>query len=299
MTNRRHPFTRCALLALALTACEDRCPDGSTPVEGRRTMCDEETRMCTTETVDVCPCDPGAMICEGSTGECDPISGVGEWLSQTPTEDLHEVDGRFTGDEWAETTRLEGLFTDVYMDYRGGRLYFLNDWRANDEGITPDCFNYFQIRFGEDWLDLRVYGDGHVEVTKNDRPVEIAASGAYGFGPSPTQAEPHTIYEFSLELEASQIDVCCFDPLTESTCDELAHEPAVMSLRVEGDAVRVRRGIVPGTVPRLPEGAACGNGEGICEDGLTCEDAVCVRRGGPPPSPDGGTRDAGPPDPPD
>lgn len=256
----------------AVGACD--CPDKRT-VTYTSTTCDEATRMCTTEDVteDLCPCPEeiahlcqyqGRPTCSGS------ISGVGEWVANQPTEDRHVIDGRFTGSEWDGTTRLEGLFTDVYMDYRNGRLYFLNDWRANDEGIRPDCFNYFQIRMGLEWIDLKVYGDGHVVVTRDGVDVSENAQGAYGFEPSPRRPDPHTIYEFSLAAEAGLIDVCCFDPLTESSCDELAHEPMVVSIDATGSAPRVQRNVPEGSVPRLDEDAPCGDGQGICKDGLSC-----------------------------
>lgn len=292
------------LLAALSSACtEETCPDGTAPRESSRLVCDDETRQCVTETTRSCPCVPGlATDCQADdSGRCDPTRGAGLWEAQPRSDAPVTVDGRFTGDEWAGAVRLEGLFTDVYVDYRDGRLYFLNDWRANSEGIRRDCFNYFQVRIGEEWIDLRVYGDGRVEATRDGAPAPLSASGAYGFGRSPGNPEPHTIYEFSLAVRGGQFDVCCFDPLTRASCDELAHEPAVISLSRYGSELRVRRSIVPGTVQRLAEGEACGAGEGICEDGLTCEARVCARRPAPRPDagwPDAGVGDAGPPDPP-
>ena len=254
--------------------------------------------------------DEGIVFLDGIAGSDDQRLWARDLATRTegtvavrsgPGDAPVTVDGRFTGDEWAGAVRLEGLFTDVYVDYRDGRLYFLNDWRANSEGIRRDCFNYFQVRIGEEWIDLRVYGDGRVEATRDGAPAPLSASGAYGFGRSPGNPEPHTIYEFSLAVRGGQFDVCCFDPLTRASCDELAHEPAVISLSRQGSELRVRRSIVPGTVQRLAEGEACGAGEGICEDGLTCEARVCARRPAPRPDagwPDAGVGDAGPPDPP-
>lgn len=291
-----------ASAVLALTAC-DSCPEGHERRRWEAIECDEATRSCEMREVEGCACVSADCNCQASedcNGCAGGLSGADEWVQQTPSENLHVVDGAFTGAEWEDTTRLEGLFTDVYMDYRDGRLYFLNDWRANGEGIRPTCFNYFQIQLGDSFLDLRVYGSGEVEVTRDGVPQPHRAEGAYGFGPSPENAEPHTIYEFSLEIEATQIDVCCFDPLTESSCEDLAHEPVVVSLRVRGGAPEVRRAVPAGSVTRLGRGEACGDGQGVCEDGLHCERdgerRVCLGPG-PVPEPDAGPRpDSGPPE---
>lgn len=279
------PHHRLATAFAFLAACT--CPDGRSPITYDSYTCDEVARTCTSEQVTVCPCSrPRCPLLPRS--ECRGITGVAEWVAQRPTENRHVIDGAFTGSEWEGATRLAGLFTDVYMDYRDGRLYFLNDWRSNDEGIRPDCFNYFQIRVAQDWIDLRVYGDGHVEVRRNDTEVDLLALGAYGLGPSPTWPVPHTIYELSLAIEAEQIDVCCFDPLTESTCDVLAREPTVVSLRRSGSGIQVTRQ-VEADVRRLSAGERCGDGQGVCADSLHCvhrsEGARCAS-----------TPDAGPPD---
>lgn len=279
-------------LLVVLGGCD--CPNPIT-VTNVITSCDERTRTCTTsdETLTYCPCE-GAE-CGGDPhfvheNPCEPLSGLGEWVENEPSPNLHVIDGAFTGQEWQSTTRLEGLFTDVYLDYREGRLYFLNDWRSNDEGIRPDCFNLFKIRVGEDWIDLRVYGSGEVAVTRNGFDISDNVTGAYGFGPSPEQAIPHTIWEFSLRVEPTQIDICCFDPLTESSCEELAHEPMIVSIDASGSGPRIRRSVPEGSVTRLEEGAACGAREGICEDGLTCMavdtgGSRCASPAAPPPLP--------------
>jgi len=288
------------LLMIAATACTKRdvCPDGAEPRTYDYLLCDEVTRTCETRTETTCPCRGDACVFAPT---CRGITGVAEWLDQTPSAVTHVVDGAFTGEEWTGATKLQGMFTDVYMDYREGRLYFLNDWRANSEGARPTCFNYFQIRVGTDYLDLRVFGDGHVEVTRNRVPVEIANEGAYGFGPSATWSVPHTIFEFSLALEASQIDVCCFDPVTESQCEQLTHEPVVMSVRASASGVQVARE-VPADTPRRAVGGSCNAGEGVCVDGARCEPSaagptcveVVVPDGGV--SPDAGVADSGPVD---
>jgi hypothetical protein len=260
-------------------------------------VCDDRTRECATTTVESCECDPQVGSCppgHATPAVCLPaLSGTGDWEAQATSSVPHVVDGAFTGTEWDHATTLEGLFTDVYMDYRDGRLYFLNDWRANQEGIRSDCFNYFQVRIGGEWIDLRVYGDGQVQVRRGDMPVAIGADGAYGFGPSPDQAEPHTIYEFSLAVDVPDIVVCCIDPLVESSCERLTREPMAVSLRVSGGAMQVRRQVAAGWVARLGTGARCGSQEGICEDGLHCDEDshVCTSPTSPPV--DAGAADGG------
>ncbi len=70
----------------------------------------------------------------------------------------------------------------------------------------------------------------------------------------------------------------------------LAHEPMVLSMRSDGSGgVQVRRQ-VPDDVVRLRVGDACGDGQGICEDGLRCRGRVCV---GTSATPDAGLPDAG------
>jgi hypothetical protein len=285
---------------LALSGCTTRCPTGSVPSTSRHMVCDDRTRECTEVIEEHCACDPSVRSCPHV--ETDPVvvclpalSGAGDWVTQEMSDAPHVVDGQFTGDEWQGASKLEGLFTDVYMDYRDGRLYFLNDWRANDEGIRDDCFNYFQVRIGEEWIDLRVFGNGEVTVRRDDVPVAISADGAYGLGVSPGHPTPHTIYEFSLEVDVPEIVVCCLDPLVESSCEALTQEPMAVSIRMSGGTRQVRRQIVAGSVPRLGAEAACGSQEGICADGLSCDGArhVCVLPTRPPT--DAGDLDGGAP----
>ena len=291
------------LIVGTLTSCEPkRLPDcGLQTATSNLLLCDEVERICHWEerTVrydscqpDFCEANPGLCWWGGDGSDCraalgNSITGVEEWVLQTPLPNTHVVDGAFTENEWASTTEMQGLFTDVYMDYRDGRLYFLNDWRANEEGIRSDCFNFFGIRVADDFIDLKVFGDGHVEVERRTLtgeriPIDLQADGAYGFGPSPTNPTPHTIYEFSLEIEAELIDVCCFDPISESQCEELAAEPMAVSLRTIGNSIQTRRSLAPGSVERPGPGEPCGSGQGICEDGLRCEGAegsrVCSAR---------------------
>lgn len=284
-----------AAIVAPLAGCDEDCPNGSSPVVERYLSCDELTGNCREHEQIICPCLPG-ISCLPSTGaaSCDATSGAGEWIDQAvSTETAHVIDGAFTGDEWADVEPQQGLFTDVYIEYRAGRLYFLNDWRANDDGIRPECFNFFSFKVGGDRLELRVFGNGDVVVSRRGVEIEHDAEGAYGFGPSPVEPSPHTIYEFSIPLPTGEeINICCFDPVTFASCDVLRKEPMVISLRAS-DGVQVRRSVPIGSTLRLSRGAACGAGQGICEDGLTCArvgDAQQCEGASPP---DAGVGDAG------
>ncbi len=291
-----------ALLALALLGCE-QCPGGLAPITTQLVVCDERTGRCEERESTGCPCpDELRSSCyfpSIDVPQCRPVSGSAWTRQALSLANEHVIDGAFTGDEWEGATRVEGLFTDVYVDFRGGRLYFLNDWRANVHGIGPACCNYFVLGVGEEQLELRVYGNGEVEVRRDGVVIEHDAEGAYGFGPSPRVAEPHTIYEFSIALEGDEVHVCCFDPLTLSSCSVLAREPMMVSVRTpNGGGVEVRRSVPDGSTRRLRRRDPCGRREGICEDGLTCEPVAdgweCT---GGEPEPDAGVPDfdAGPP----
>jgi hypothetical protein len=176
------------------------------------------------------------------------------------------IDGRFTGDEWARAIRLEGLLTDVYLDYQAPYLFMLNDWRVNREGIRPACYNEFRLTIGCDSVDLKVYGDGHAEVTG---ATEVA--GGYSVSYSPAWPIPHTIWEFQLAVNVGDIEVDCLDPVTLSTCEELTQEPVrfLATPSATGRGLSVAR-LVPASVPLLPQGASCGTGAGVCATGLSC-----------------------------
>ncbi len=296
---RRSALAGIVVGAIALAACTNRCPRGETLTSYTETTCDDRTRQCVETTYEQCACDPHVARCpsiDAAPVRCRPaLSGTGAWEAQAASDVPHVVDGRFSGGEWDDATRLEGLFTDVYMDYQGGRLYFLNDWRANQQGIRDDCSNYFQVRIGADWIDLRVFGDGRVEVRRDEVPVPIRAEGAYAFAPSPDYPQPHTIYEFSLVVDVPDVVICCLDPLLEASCQQLTEEPMAVSLRVSGGATQVRRQIVAGSVSRLGADAACGSQQGICADGLACDDARHVCAVPTRPRIDGGDVDASPP----
>lgn len=203
--------------------------------------------------------------CEAPVCSATPSGGrFSGWVGQSIT-GTHTIDGAFDPVEWNGAARLEGVLTDVYLDYRDGYLYVLNDWRAGVGDIRPECFNRFDVTVGSTDVEIRVYGDNHIEVDGLERD----GNGAYGFGPSPTWAASHTIYEFRLAVPDGPIAICCLDPTTGSTCGDLTAEPVHFSLDVVGGSVRVARGI-PTAVRALGESAACGHGEGVCGRGLAC-----------------------------
>jgi len=197
---------------------------------------------------------------------------------QAPAAAGHVIDGQFTGSEWDNAVRLEGVLTDVFVDYADGVLYFLNDWRANVQGIRPDCFNEFHLAVAGQLLTLKVHGDGRVTVDG----ASVEAQGAYGFGPSPLWEAPHTIFEFSVSVPEGPVAVCCMDPTTMSTCDQLVEEGVLFAIEA-GSTVKVGR-VVGESVTILAEGASCGAGQGVCAFGFTCTPqagggATCVGAG--------------------
>jgi hypothetical protein len=194
-----------------------------------------------------------------------PTTGTAAPFSQPASSVAHVIDGRFTGQEWANAIRLEGLFTDVYLDYRAPYLYMLNDWRANAQGIRPDCYNQFDLNVGGDRVDVKVYGDDHVDVTG---ATEVA--GAYSLSPSPLWTTPHTIWEFKLAVKSDQIDICCYDPVTSASCDQLSQEPSIFSIQTNGGGGLLVTRTTPASTSVLANGSACGGGQGICGSGSTC-----------------------------
>ncbi len=297
--SHRFAFVWFALLALGCTGDCDlthECREGCRTINdlqctpaciGRE--CRGEESTCVERTRRVCTnCETADGQSHGPRLSC-PIIGAEDVFDQSAGFVPHVVDGDFTGGEWNNAVPLEGLYTNVYLDYRDGRLYLLNDWRANQQGIRPNCRNYFQITVGDEWLDLSVYGDGRVVLERPDGEELDQVDGAYGFHPSVDNPEPHTIYEFSVEVQPGTISVCCFDPITEARCDVLAREPMMVTITSES-GTRSRVGcVVSSAVARIEEGGACGSGEGICAGELTCADRICaVRSHVPEALPDGG-----------
>jgi len=223
----------------------------------------------------------------------DPASSA--WRNQPSSAQVHVIDGQFGAGEWDGVIPLEGVLTDVYLEYQAPFLYVLNDWRGNVEGIRPDCYNEFRLTVGSGGVVLRVFGDSHVTVSG----AELDAKGAYAFTASPRWSTPHTIYEFRVAVPgAGTISVCCLDPVSASTCDHLVKEPVVFAISYGLSSTTVARDPEE-DVRELDEGAACGGGEGICREGLSCHQvggaAACVPQT-PPEASDDDRDDAGPTD---
>lgn len=147
--------------------------------------------------------DTSATIEDQDVVEETPDSGTGIIM---PCPIPHVTDGRFTG--WPEQTGckewqappLEGVYGDLYLHYEAMRLHVLNDWHHRDENIPTSWYNLFQITTGggaQQW-DVRVFGDGKIEVLLGGEKYGQFAQGAYGFGASPRYNQPHTIFEFQL-----------------------------------------------------------------------------------------------------
>jgi hypothetical protein len=133
------------------------------------------------------------------------------------------IDGLFTGfvpstsnasldtSEWGGIAPVRGKYTYMYMTAcstgSANRLYFINDWYTNDKAaIAGKCFNRFDFfdPASEQAIELRVYGDHHVDVFDHGVRTSWAAKGHAGFASSPNVGAPHSLFEFQLDLPWSQ-----------------------------------------------------------------------------------------------
>jgi outer membrane protein assembly factor BamB len=217
-------------------------------------------------------------------GEGDEPAAVVNPKSQYP----HTVDGEFTdwvagkgSFEWHDVVPATGKYTYAYFDYDGEYLYILNDWHVNDvAALQSDCFNHFKAWTGggtEQW-DLKVFGDGHVEVLRNGKSVTPEAEGvqgALGFHESPLVAGKHTVFELRFPAAPGGFGVQLHDPGPSFDCKaDMLTEPANFqgALDPHGGqyvipsgkgtlfALKPAHGLV-GT-PLVAEGASLGNGQG-------------------------------------
>jgi hypothetical protein len=129
------------------------------------------------------------------------------------------IDGLFTGfvpsisntsldaTEWGGIAPVRGKYTYMYTTAcstgSADRIYFINDWFTNAKGaIATQCFNRFDFfdAASQESVELRVYGDHHVEIYENGVPALHAAKGHAGFASSPNVGAPHSLFEFQIEL---------------------------------------------------------------------------------------------------
>ncbi|MFI5309078.1 MAG: Ig-like domain-containing protein, partial [Polyangiales bacterium] len=150
----------------------------------------------------------------------------------------HTADGQLTDwtagktkdFEYFDVTPARGMYSYFYADHDGTRLWMLNDWFYNGDKIDPDCFNQFGVWTGggtERW-DIRAYGDQHIEVRLNGTLLtadDKRVSGGYSHGASPNQAEPHTMYEISVQTAPGAWGVQLHDPGPTYGCDQLETDP--------------------------------------------------------------------------
>ncbi len=217
-------------------------------------------------------------------GEADEPAAVVNPKSQYP----HTVDGKFTdwtagksSYEWNDVVPAAGKYTYAYFDYDGEYLYILNDWHVNDvAALQADCYNHFKAWTGggtEQW-DLKVYGDGHVEVLRNGAsvtPEGEGVMGALGFHESPLVAGNHTVFELRFPAAPGGFGVQLHDPGPSFDCKaDMLTEPSnfqgeldphggqyvVPSRKGTLFALKPAHGVV-GT-PFVAEGASLGNGQG-------------------------------------
>jgi len=139
-----------------------------------------------------------------------PNGGHGGSLSCA---EKHRIDGRFTrlsdgSREWEGIVPMIGRFSHLYLDYCSERkaMYLMNDWLIGSSEYNKSCYNLFDFTTGngrEHWR-IKVTHDSTnpvivvlngVDVTKD---TNLVIGGGFGFGPSPSDTTPHTIYEFSV-----------------------------------------------------------------------------------------------------
>jgi hypothetical protein len=145
------------------------------------------------------------------------------------------IDGQFTGwngksgeHEWSFVSPLRGQYALLYLNYDQKNLYLLNDWLPNTtKEVPPGCFNYFQFTAGNDALEVRAYGDQHLEATLNGVDVSAQGQSATGFHSSPNLATPHTIFEFRLpvpDMSSFQMSMC--DPSSSYPPPQVSVDPS-------------------------------------------------------------------------
>ena len=102
-------------------------------------------------------------------------------------------------------------------------------------------YNLFCLATELGTFEVRVFGDQHVEAWLDGTQIEV--EGAAGFGPSPTSATPHTVFEFVLARLPSKIRVLECDPAGGTI--EVPALPPDVRLASQG-------GCFPGSAPAVP-----------------------------------------------
>ena len=221
------------LLALGVllgAACVYSNPDPEPEAEPTPAAEDEEPT----------PHEPNDDGWDGNDSEGDG----GGWTSQPQSSYAHTLDGGFTDwspdltsadhFEWFDVQPLTGVYTHLYLDYGGDqKLHILNDWHYNDVyEPSPDCYNEFDFVGFEVHLNIKVFGDQHVEATLNGEPAETEVGGGASFGRSPLVPDrDHAIWELAITVPPDVPWSCQLHdpgPTTQSSCDELETEPTVV-----------------------------------------------------------------------
>ncbi len=186
-----------------------------------------------------------------------------------PCDSPPTVDGRFTS--WPLCAEypavLRGLFGDLHVAYREGRLFLLNDWHARIDGPTPASFyNLFRITTGggrQSW-EVRLHGDSTMEVHLDGEPWR-GAEGVASFAPSPTYDFDHTIYELAVDVLPGAVTLfrsapCSGSrPKTHTPEAALVDEPTIVMGRLGDDGAKVRVADGPVLTALEPAGGAPGD----------------------------------------
>ncbi len=158
------------------------------------------------------------------------------------------VDGAFTGwdgtyglHEYADScggSHLEGRYGTVFVrvEPTEGYLYVLNDWQLQKDTATPPtCYNLFILNLAGEVLEIRLFGDDRIEVTRGGEVIDAEAAGATGFGTSPMERDvPHALYEFRLPVSPGTFTMFEKDPMGGSVStfcdddDDLVEEPTIL-----------------------------------------------------------------------
>ena len=160
------------------------------------------------------------------------------------------VDGQLTG--WPdcqefEDAPYEGIFGDLYIAYRQGRLHALNDWHLkNDAPADPDFYNLFELDCEAADFEIRVFGDQTITVWKDGALYDGAQRGGAWYGPSAGYYFDHTQYEFEVaipegrcHMKEADPGMCQRVPCGESPDEILVPEPTEFDLTLTPTGITV------------------------------------------------------------